>query len=258
MKRIRIMGLCVVAVLALAAVAVSSASAATPTYYECAKAAKSGKTYTGKYGNKTCSEVNAKSEGKYELVAGLGKGKAFKGKGGEAQLHTPAVGGVVTCASSKDAGFLTATGQRDVVVTFSKCKSLEKECASAGAKKGTIVTNPLGGSLGIISSVGPKVGVSLSGEGGKPSAEFVCGTGASALTIVTTGAVIGEITGDINAINKETTDIFSVNGSGQQTVTSFEGGATEVLESTINGGGPFESGEQTTSANKGEALEIKA
>ena len=42
MRRIQTMGLCLVAVFALAAMAAASASAATPTWYECAKAAKSG------------------------------------------------------------------------------------------------------------------------------------------------------------------------------------------------------------------------
>jgi hypothetical protein len=256
MKRIRIMGLALLALFAMAAVASASASA-TPTYYECAKAAKVGKTYTGKYNDKNCTEANAKSEGKYELKEGLGKGKEFKGVGKAATLHTPAIGGEVKCTGSKDAGYATAHGQDKVSVTFSGCTSLGKKCTSAspkGKKAGEIVTNLLEGKLGYISSSPLKVGVSLTGEGGLPSADFTC----EGLEIVTTGAVIGQITGDINAISKESTDSFTVAPSGFQTVTSFEGGSTEVLESLVNGSGPFESGEETTTLNKGEALEIKA
>ncbi len=246
MKRMRIMGLCLVAVFSLAIVAASSASA-TPTYYECAKMTG------GKY-EKGCGKEGGK--GGYALVPGRGKNKAFKGKGGAATLHTPAVGGEVKCATSKDEGFISAsfTGQEKVKVIFGKCTSLGKNCSSPGAKKGEIKTNPLEGALGYISKTGPKVGVDLTGEGGKPSAEFNC----EGLEIVTTGSVIGEITGGINTFSKESTDTFTVNGEGFQSVKNFEGGPTQVLESTINGSGPFESGEQTTTVNKGESLEIKA
>lgn len=256
MKRMRIMGLCLVAVFALVAAASSSASATTPTYYECAKAAKSGKTYTGGYNNSTCTEVNAKGEGKYTLQPGRGKDKVFKGKGGAATLYTPAVGGEVKCGASKDEGYINATfnGQEKVLVSFSKCTTSGKKCTSAGAKAGEIKTNPLEGSLGYISASGPKVGIDLTGEGGKPSASFDC----EGLEIVTSGSVIGEVTGDINTIDASYTDAFTVNGSGVQVPTSFEGGPLQVLESTINGGGPFESGEATTTVNKGEKLEIKA
>jgi hypothetical protein len=256
MTRIKIMGLALVALFAMAAVVAASASA-TPTYYECAKAAKVGKLYTGKYNNKTCTETNAKGEGKYELKEGLGKGKEFKGTGKAATLHTPAIGGEVKCSGSKDAGFTTAHGQDKVTVTFTGCTSLGKKCTSVspkGKKSGEILTNSLDGKLGYISASPLKVGVSLTGEAGKPSAEFTC----EGLEITTTGAVIGEITKDINAISKESTDSFTVNGLGYQTVTAFEGGATEVLETLANGSGPFESGEETATLNKGEALEIKA
>jgi hypothetical protein len=257
MTLMRIMGLSLVVVFATGALAAASASA-TPTFYECAKAAKVGKFYTGKYSDKLCTEPNVKSEGKYELQPGLGKGKAFKGKGAAAVLHTPAVGGEVTCKGSKDVGFNTATGQEKVIVTFTGCISLGKPCNSPSGKKGEIKTNPLAGSLGYIAKAGPKVGVSLAGEGGKPSAEFACGTGAGSLTIVTTGSVIGEVTGNVNKINKESTNAFTVTGEGFQTVTKLEGGPLEVLESSINASPNFESGEQTTVVNKGEALEIKA
>ena len=70
MRRISIVGLLLAAVFALSALASSSALAAGgPEYLACGKAAKSGKKYTGKYANKTCSEVSATSEGKYERVA---------------------------------------------------------------------------------------------------------------------------------------------------------------------------------------------
>src|ERR1700688_198627 len=106
MKRIRIMGLCLVAVFAITAAAAASASAA-PAWYECAKAVKIGKTYTGKYTDKACTTTSPTETGKYELQPGIGKGKGFKGKGGKAILHTviPGKGDIkVECASFKDEG----------------------------------------------------------------------------------------------------------------------------------------------------------
>jgi hypothetical protein len=261
MRRMKMMGLCLVALFALTAVAVSSASAAEPAFYECAKL--TAKPFTGKYTDKKCSkeataeEKAAGKKNKYELKEGIGaKGgvKGFKGKGGKATLHTPAVGGEVTCKSFGDTGKVsTPTTETDVVSTFKTCESLKKKCASPGQKAGTIVTNPLKGSLGYISKSAKTVGVDLSPESGTVLAEFNC----EGLEIVTTGAVIGTMS-PVNVFTKTEDTVFSVNGEGFQTVKNFEGGPTQVLESKINGSGPFESGQQAEAANKGEELEIKA
>src|ERR1700742_3734355 len=87
MRRIKMMGLCLVAVLAVAAVAVSSASAALPEYKVCAKATKVGKTYTGEFTDKLCSAKSGTKEGKYELESWeAAKKKGFKGKNGVSTL----------------------------------------------------------------------------------------------------------------------------------------------------------------------------
>src|ERR1700729_2711893 len=95
--RLKIMGLCLVAMFALTAMVSASASAAEPEFYECAKVAG------GKFADKKCSTPGSGKTAKYELQEGIGKGKggkhAFKGKGGKATLHTPAVSGEVTCKS---------------------------------------------------------------------------------------------------------------------------------------------------------------
>ncbi len=245
MKSMRILGLALAAVFALFAIAAVSASAAEPAFYECAKVTG------GKY-SKGCKAEGGK--GGYELREGIGAKHAFKGKGGKATLHTPAVGGEVTCASFADKGELTSpTTEGKVVSTFSKCTSLGKSCHSPGAKPGTIVTNPLKGSLGYINKAKDEVGVDLSAETGTVLAEFEC----EGLSIVTTGSVIGHQT-PVNVFTKTMKSTFVVNSEGFQDVKSFEGGPTDVLESTINGSGPFESGQQAEASNKGENLEIKA
>ena len=258
--RLKIMGLCLVAVFAMAAVVSASASAAEPAFYECAKL--TAKPYTGKFTDKACSkaasaeEIAAGKKNKYELKEGIGtKGKAFKGKGPAATLHTPAVGGEVTCKSFADTGFInTPTTENKVVSTFKTCESLKKKCLSPGAKAGTIVTKNLQGALGYISKSPLKVGVVLSPETGTVLAEFNC----EGLEIETTGSVIGEQKGDINVFNKKSENVFTVNGEGLQSVKSFEGGSTHELLSKINGSGPFPSGQQATAVNTGEELEIKA
>jgi hypothetical protein len=254
MRRINVMGLCLVAIAALASMAVASASAA-PELFECAKAAKVGKSYTGKFNDKNCSEANPGGTGKYELQPGIGKGKAFKGSGKVATLHTPAIGGEVTCKTNKSSGKNSSpTHQSGVIAEFKTCTSLGKKCTSAGEKPGTIKTNPLEGSFGYISKSPLKVGVDLVGEGGKDSADFTC----EGLVIETKGAVIGEITGNINSFNKTTSNIFAVTGEGFQQVKNFEGGPNTELTSEVNGSGPFPSGQQATVTVKGENLELKA
>jgi hypothetical protein len=247
MKRMRILGLCLVAAFALSIVAVSSASAA-PAFYECAK--QTG----GKYEDKACSkEAKEAKKAKYELKEGIGKGKVFKGKGKKATLHTPAVGGEITCTGFKDEGKLTSpTTEGKVVSIFTGCATSGKKCVSAGEKAGTIKTNDLDGGLGEIEG-GSGVGVDLKAESGKYLAEFEC----EGLTVKVEGSVIGEQAGDINKFSKTSEDIFAVNGSDLQQYKHFKGGPEDVLESLIDGAGPFESGQEAEAVNKGEELEIK-
>ena len=117
MTRIRMIGLCLVAAFALSALVAATASASGPNWYECAKVTG------GKY-EKGCGKEGGK--GGYALQVGLGKGKAYKGKGGEAVLHTviPGKGDIkVACAGAKDVVTPVLGGVAKVKVTFSKCKS---------------------------------------------------------------------------------------------------------------------------------------
>ncbi len=257
--RLKMMGLCLVAVFALTAALSASASAAEPAFYECHK--QTTKPFTGKFTDKKCSvaasptEITEGKKNKYELQEGIGaKGKAFKGKGGSATLHTPAVGGEVTCKSFKDEGHVaTPTTENKVISEFKTCTSLGKKCTSPGQKAGTIKTNNLSGELGYINKAAKTVGVALQAETGSILAEFNC----EGLEIVTTGSVIGTLE-PVNVFTKTEVNKFQVNGEGFQTIKKFEGGPTHVLQSLINGSGPFESGQQAEATNKGEELEVKA
>ena len=163
MKRMRILGLALVAVFALAAMTAASASA-KPAWKFCQKAAVKG---TGEFTDKLCS-VGAEGKGAYNLVAGIGKGKGFKGKGEKATLHNviPGKGDIkVECASFKDAGSVSApSGVFNVTSEFKKCKSLGAPCKTEGGKKETITTNKLVGSLGYLNKAHTAAGESLTSE----------------------------------------------------------------------------------------------
>jgi hypothetical protein len=243
-----------------------------PDWYECAK---------NKHGGllKGCEESGGK--GGYEVKPGVGKGKLFKGKGGQSILHNviPTLGSVddqVECASLKDEGHPAAPNLvYGVHVSFSKCKSLGHPCKSAGAKKEEIKTEALAGELGWIS---PGVaGVDLANEahpGTGYVAEFECEKLAKARVL---GSIIGTI-GPLDAFSKETTFTYNVGKfigpveyeAGKLyepivNVPKFESGAPDFLATELNGEqtgftwqppGGLPSGEEAGIQNKGEELEI--
>jgi hypothetical protein len=261
MKRIKIMGLCLVAVCAFSAAAVASASAAEmPVFRVCKKAVPKE---TGKFNTKTCTgeSKGGKKEGDYELGAwneGKEKEPKTKGTNGASTLTSYIKGfgivGAVTCSKAKSAGHITGSDTETVVVTFEKCTSSGEVCTSAGApKSGDIVTKLLTGLLILISASPVEVGVNIAGS--PTSAEFACG----AEKISTTGSVDGVLTGNVGKFGKETTSTFAVNGGGENVVSNEEGGTPgeSVLLTEVVGVGNFESGENTTSKTKGEEMLIE-
>ncbi len=74
MRRVRIIGLCVIAALAISAVAVSSASAAAPEFGRCVKKAKAEGTG---YSNSGCTTSASGSEAKYKWESGPGANPGF-------------------------------------------------------------------------------------------------------------------------------------------------------------------------------------
>ena len=272
MKRIRIVGLCLVAVFAMSAVVVASASA-KPTFKTCIKAEKNGnKEYpTGEFTDKNCSIKGTTLTNKYKLGEwNQGKKVTLKGKNGVSTLdsYIPAkpaepwtggtVVGVVTCKSAKSVGNVTGPSTTEVTVEFKSCTSEGKKCTSTspvGPKEGVIVTKLLESTLEgngagkAVSKVGAK--------GGGNSAEFSC----EGLEVKTTGAILGTNSGDVNTFSKSGTTTFSVNvEGGQEPVFDAENPATpNFLLSTITPPGvTLPSGELTTSVQKGENMEIQA
>jgi hypothetical protein len=249
-----------------------------PAWYQCTKLAKVGGFYHGEYTDKACSVDDPESKGKYELQAGIGKGKAFKGKGSTAILHNviPGKGDIkVECGSFKDSGQVAVPNKQfNVTTTFSHCKSLGAPCSS-GAKKETITTKKLAGELGWLNQEAGSVGASLANEEAPGTgflAEFEC-TGLAKVRVM--GAVIGQQEGDVGVIAKETKAKYAVGpylgelAPGYTPLVNppaFEEGPVGVLLTELNGPetgntwqpeGGLPSGQEGTGTNKGEALLIQ-
>ena len=225
MKRIRVIGLALVAVLAISAVASATASAAKPEF----------------------------------VFAGIKKG--LKGKSGAGTLETVSKE-KVTCAKSTNGGEIEGgNGSKKVtgvVVTFTGCVSSGFKCSTTGAAAGEIVTKSLSGELGYINKAAKTVGVDLAPTGGGEFVEFNCAGGI--VKVKVKGSVIGQIT----PVNKKvlTTEHFTLTftqTSGKQAIEKFEGGLKDTLETSKNGN-PFEgSAEAATAEVTGEeTIEISA
>jgi hypothetical protein len=214
MERLRVMGLCLVVALGLSAAVAASASAAPPTWFECAKASKVGKLYTGDYNDKLCASPNAEGTGKYVLREGVGHVKTSKGKSGPTVLNVQTWLGdsTVECAKSKDR--LTPKLPNLVVsveVLLMKCVTHvgggTKYCTSALRKKGEVRLHALSGELGYISESTPVVGVKLGleSEPGGEIANFDC----EGLEVTVSGEIIGVQQKDVNTVSKESETVFT-------------------------------------------------
>jgi len=219
MKRIRVIGVCLIAAFAISAVA-SSVATAAPEFY--------AKTAVGT----TAGPI------------------AFSGTLGAAFLEGKG-GTKITCTAGSAAGEATsATKTENNTTTFTGCATGGFPCHSAGQAEGTIQTENLAGSLGAVGS--KKDGIRLynqsTGKGGTLAA-FACAGGT--VNVVVTGSVIGELTGASGLTVAEgklpsaTQDLTFAETKGIQKYTKFtEGeGGTEQLSSAINGGTPELSGQ---------------
>jgi len=224
MRRIKFLGLVAVVLVAALGVLAATASAETkPEWFVCAKGVKNGeKKYTGKYTTKTCSpeasptEIAEGKKNKYELQAGVGKAKAFKGKGAAASLEveTPFGNFPIKCGSSATGGTPAMPNlETNVNFAFKKCEFTGQSCKTPGGKKGEITGSGLDGELGYVkpeTGPGPAVGLKIINPGGEaePLGKFECGEGETKGFIKESsllGAVIGVQEGDVNTISKEAT-----------------------------------------------------
>lgn len=165
MKRIRMVGLCLVAAFALAAIASASASAQSAEYGQCLAKKKGNWSNAGcttsdpkkgkyewyagkpkeciakkhaKYTNSICTVLAKPRKGKYEKEPGA----LFTTTAGPGSLESPVLSGPVEC--KKETGFGEITGAKTGVVTsvFEECESNLEKCTSSGEPTGDIKTPP--------------------------------------------------------------------------------------------------------------------
>ncbi len=206
MKRMRLIGLALVALFAMGALASASASAALPEFSPA-------------------------------------KGVTLTGTSGKAVLETLGGGTKVECSGGSSGGEIT--GEKTVSkvkITFTGCKSAGFACTSGSDPSGTLLTNELTGTLGYISKANKEVGILFKPTTGKEFIEFNCVGGIVKVKVL--GLLICPIT-PVNLVVKEYT-LKCEQKEGDQKPTKFEGGEVEVLKTAINGGEEQDSAEEAT------------
>src|ERR1041385_1059344 len=253
MQRIRIVGLCLIAVVATSMAIAASASATAPEFGRCLKqATKSLSNYDSAKCVKLASEdagteAEKLKKGSYQWFPGVVKNKfttAIK-SGTIATLET--VGGTkITCTGETSSG--EYTGLKTVgkmVAKFTGCETNKLKCESSGAGSGNINTAPLGGSIGFETEVIPPSKDHLASELHSESgniAEFEC----AGLKVVVKGSVLHKITA--NSMKLTATEKFTAS-KGKQKPEHFAGGVPKehILETSTNGGAFEQSGQTITS-----------
>jgi hypothetical protein len=270
MRRIRIAGLCLVAVFVMGAVFAGAASAANPEYGRCIK---EGAKEVSKYDSSKCiklasedpgTEAEKIKKGSYVWHAGPGPKAGFTAALKPttiATLETKA-GTKVTCKKLSAAG--KYTGLKTVSTTktdFEECESGGIKCNTPGAGIGVIKVKNLEGELGVDSKGTPstkdKIGNVLWPEGGTATSgsefvEFACG----GLTVKVKNSVISPVTS--NAM-KLTATVKYTASKGVQKPTSFVGGPPMFLESKFSAAPYEQSGQSaTTIQTNEEKMEIRS
>jgi len=204
MRFLKILGLSVVMALAMLTALSASASATAPRWAVCAKAANSS---SGDYTGKTClAEDKVETGGKYELIDGIGKGKAFKGKGKVAVLkaETPSGTEEIECASSKSAGTPAVPGlESAITLSFKKCRTQGgAPCTSAGLKAGEIKIAGLKGTLGYVQESPPIISATLESEAHPGPSGLLVSFKCEALEASIKGSLSAVQREDVNLISK--------------------------------------------------------
>jgi hypothetical protein len=251
MKRIRIVGLCLVAAFAMSAVMAASAAAAAPEYGKCVKQAG------GKFKDAGCLTASKPGEEKYEWYAAFGSSKPLVHTGFKAHIKEVKAGAAtlegiagvkVQCSEQNSTGkFTSNTTVSDENVVFKGCKVEGTGKCENTAKEGEITVSNLEGVLGVEkfgeTAAKNKLGNDLTPIGGAPFTEFEC---AGSPTKVR-GHVISPIT--TNKMANKTTVKFTAT-KGKQKPEQFETskgvkGPKQILETAFLGSAKYEQSGQT-------------
>ena len=250
MRRMRVVGLCLIAVLALSAVIVDSASATAPSFGRCLKKGVAG----GEGFSDSGCLKHVTTGAKYEWTNTIPKPR-FNGHmtGTLATLET-VKGTKITCKAEKNenAEFSGEKTVTKLVAEFSGCETGGIECSNTGkVGEGAITTNSLSGALGVekLGTTPPtnnKLEVQLVAEAGGALAAFKCST----ISVEVKGCVAHPITAGKMLL--EATEKFTAS-KGEQKPDKFLGGPVDECALESNSGTGFEEAGQTiTAVIKGE------
>jgi hypothetical protein len=252
-RRIQLVGVCLVTALVFGATFAPLANAAAPEFRECVK--KRGGNYT----SSGCTpESKVMGTGKWELQAVVKKKLTLKGTPSKVFFYIaenetkPWQGGTVVgkieCTKkSTGSGEITGPKTIDMRIVFDGCKYEGKDCTSAEimTRIGEIATAELEGTLGELKA--GEAGVKLSRKGGgNVFTEVNC---EELLLVVVEGAVIGKVTENTNDARKKFKLVLAANAAnGAQEFTSFKGveGETFLSSSVTPPGVTLPTGLMTT------------
>jgi len=160
MRRIGVVGLCLVAVFALSAIASATASAEPPEFGQCLKIAKGVEKKLSLYDSAKCikhasedagTEAEKLKKANYEWVPGPKAGEnSFTRTGGVVKTLGPG-GESFTCQSEEATGHYIVGGnnkEEELNITFKGCQSGGLTCTTKGRAAGELVMNPLIGIVG--------------------------------------------------------------------------------------------------------------
>lgn len=235
MNRIRLAGLCLVALFVLSAVAGGTASAAEPP-----ELGRCLKVKGGKFTNSKCTAFAGGTKENYEWFPGPGPKSGFTTNASGLVVFETAAATKVICSGATGNGhdFTRDEGKQETLaltLTLTGCESGSLKCASAGQATGTIVTPTLTGEFGV-TKVGEtpaknKVGVIYQTEG---PLDFTC----AGLVVSIKGSFIVPVKAD-SMLLTETQKLAQ--SKGEQNPDKLAGGPIDerILESSF-AGGPFE------------------
>jgi len=233
MKRMRIFGICLGAVLALGGQMVTGAQASE--YGRCLKVKKVDHKLTGGYEDAGCTLRSATSEGAYEWYAwGAGpqpQKATFKAKGATVVLRTAL--GELTCGGIKGnigAGEITAPTLGPAEFRLRGCQGTGREAGKLTGEECQTVTEPF--MLEQV-TIGLETALAESGEQvwteyhDEPATRIECNPGPG-YALKVRGIFSGVTTGDVNAMSTQSVTTFSetVGYQGLEAETSENDGKT--------------------------------
>lgn len=252
MRRIGLLGVCVVAALALSAVAAAAAFAEAPEVGRCVKSTPKAGGYTSATCTKTDTEDN---DGTYEWKPGAEKGH-FTGTGGIGTLETVGKVGVQCKTETSEGHYAGPKTVGGVAVLFKECASAGFKCQSAEAGEGEIKTNTLAGELVWEHKLLKKIALRLFPESGELLAQFTCGPSrvevrGSVLVNVLAGKMIKSVTLKYTSTKGKQKPEFYETAGGEKVRSILETDATGLTK------GWEQSGQTITNVNVGEeALKV--